>query len=303
MFLNDLGGNGETEAGATVLGGVEGQKQALANLFGEAVAGVGNLNFYGSAIFGERAAHAEYAEQTALHGLGGIVDEVGERTANGFVIGKDQRQSGFEIALDGDALKAPGKQGERLVGDLVHVAGARLRRRKLGKCRKLIDERAQCSHAGKNDFAAFANDGRRVGLAAIEMPADALGRERDGRQRILDFVGYALRHFFPRELTLSAEKFRSVFDDEDRAGPAVRQFESRAGDGEMHIAAVEMKFDFGGSCAHALAATNHSGEFIHRIRRQEDIELLAANADIFVLTHREPQTLDWLAERFPNYRA
>jgi hypothetical protein len=51
-FLDDLGGNREPEAGAAVLGGVKGQKQALANFFGEAVASVGNLNFYSGAIFG-----------------------------------------------------------------------------------------------------------------------------------------------------------------------------------------------------------------------------------------------------------
>ena len=45
MFLHDLGGDGEAEAGAAMLGGVEGQKQPFANFIGEAMAGVGNGNF------------------------------------------------------------------------------------------------------------------------------------------------------------------------------------------------------------------------------------------------------------------
>ena len=50
-FLNDLGGDGKTEAGAAMLGGVERQEEPLANFFGEAVAGVGNLDLDSGAIF------------------------------------------------------------------------------------------------------------------------------------------------------------------------------------------------------------------------------------------------------------
>ena len=45
------------------------------------------------------AANAEHAQQAALHGLGGVVDEIGEGAANGIGIGKHGRQAGFEIAL------------------------------------------------------------------------------------------------------------------------------------------------------------------------------------------------------------
>ena len=37
-----------------MLGGVEGQEQALANLVGEPVAGVGDDNLHGHAVFAER---------------------------------------------------------------------------------------------------------------------------------------------------------------------------------------------------------------------------------------------------------
>ena len=52
-FLDDLGGDGEAQARAAVLGGVEGQEEALADLFGEPVAGVGDFDFDGGAIFGK----------------------------------------------------------------------------------------------------------------------------------------------------------------------------------------------------------------------------------------------------------
>ena len=44
-------------------------------------------------------ANAEHAQQAALHGFSGVVDEVGEGAANGLGIGQDRRQAGLEIAL------------------------------------------------------------------------------------------------------------------------------------------------------------------------------------------------------------
>ena len=201
-----------------MLGGVEGQKQPLANLVGEAVAGVGDGDFDRRAIFAERAVHAEHAQQAALHGLGGIVDEVGQRAANGLRIGQHQRQAGLQIALHGDAVEPAGEQRQRLLGHLVHVAGARLRRGKLRQRGELIDQRAQRAHAAQNDLAAFADDVGRIGLAAVEMAADALGGERDGRERVLDLVGHALRHFLPRQLPLRAQQLGGVFNHQHGAG-------------------------------------------------------------------------------------
>ena len=57
-------------------------------------------------------------------------------------------------------------------------------------------------------------------------------------------MGDALRDFFPCELALGAEEFGCVFDDKHVPGLPARQFKSRAGDGKMHIAAMEMEFDF-----------------------------------------------------------
>ena len=42
MLLDDLGGDGEAEAGAALLGGEVGEEEALAHLVGEAGAGVGD---------------------------------------------------------------------------------------------------------------------------------------------------------------------------------------------------------------------------------------------------------------------
>ena len=93
VLLHDFGGDGKAQAGAAMLGGVEGQEQPLANLVGQAVAGVGDGDLNGRAIFAERGANAEHAQQAALHGFGGIVDQVGQRAANGLGIGQHRAAS------------------------------------------------------------------------------------------------------------------------------------------------------------------------------------------------------------------
>ena len=64
---------------------------------------------------------------------------------------------------------------------------------------------------------AFPQDALRIrrqpeALAhAIENARDALGAQRDGRQRILQFVSDAARHFVPGRGLLGAQQFAGVF--------------------------------------------------------------------------------------------
>ena len=99
MLLHNLGRDGKPQSGAPMLGGVEGQEQPLANLVGQSVAGVGDRHLHRRAILAERACEiSEHAQQAALHGLGGVIDQVGQRAANGFRIGQHRRQPGCQIA-------------------------------------------------------------------------------------------------------------------------------------------------------------------------------------------------------------
>ena len=99
MLLHDFGGDGEAETGAAMFGGIEGQKEPLANLVGQSVTGVGDGDLDGRAVFAERRVDAEHAQQAALHGFSGIVDEVGQRPADGLGIGQHRRQVGLKVAL------------------------------------------------------------------------------------------------------------------------------------------------------------------------------------------------------------
>ena len=138
----------------------------------------------------------------------------------------------------------------------------------------MVDESAKRADASENDFAAFADDGGRIRLTAIKMAADAFGRERNRRERILNFVSNALGHFFPCQLALGAEQFRSVFNHQDSSGSSVCQFEARAGDGEMHVTAAKMEFQFGGCRAHSLSAAYYAGKFVDALGWQQSVQLL-----------------------------
>jgi len=48
-------------------------------------------------------------------------------------------------------------------------------------------------------------------LGAVELAGDAIGAQRDGRQRILDFVRDAARHFVPGRGLLGAQQLAGIF--------------------------------------------------------------------------------------------
>ena len=63
------------------------------------------------------AVNAEHAQQAALHGFGGVVDQVGQGAADGFGIGQNRGQARLEVPLHGDAIETAGKQRQRFLGN------------------------------------------------------------------------------------------------------------------------------------------------------------------------------------------
>ena len=88
---------------------------------------------------------------------------------------------------------------------------------KLGERGELVDEGAHRFDGAEDDVAAFADDAGGVGRGAIDVAADVLGGEGDGRERVPNLVRDALRDFFPGGLALRAEEVGDVFEDEDEA--------------------------------------------------------------------------------------
>jgi hypothetical protein len=241
--------------------------------------------------------NTEHAEKAALHGFRGIVDEIGERAPDGIAICHHRGKSRFEDALNGNAFETSSEKSECVFGNLIHIAGTRLGRGKLRECRELVDESSKSSNAGEDDFTALTDNRRRVGLATIEMPADAFCGKCDGGEGVLDFVRYPLSDFFPGDLPLGAKEFRGVFDDEDCSRAVAGQLEPSAGDGEMKVAPAYMEFDFSGCGTHALTPTNDARKFIENIRRKNRIKLLALEASAFILAHEDSEGAIGLEDR------
>ena len=112
------------------------------------------------------------------------------------------------------------------------------------------------------------------------MPADALGGERNGRERILDLVGHALRHFFPGQLALRAQQFRGVFDDQHGSRLPVCEFKPSAGHGQMHGAATRVQLDFSGGRAHALSAPDHAGQIFGAVGGQQRLDAFSRQGSV-----------------------
>src|SRR5579862_8029022 len=70
----------------------------------------------------------------------------------------------------------------------------------------------------------------------------------------------------------------------------MRQLKARAGDSQMHVAATQTEFDFGGGCAHTLATANHARQFVDAFRRQKGVEDLASQAGVLVLAHENSKS-------------
>jgi hypothetical protein len=101
---------------------------------------------------------------------------------------------------------------------------------------------------------------------------DALGRQGDGSERILDLVSDALGNLFPGKLTLSTEKLGHVFDDEYISGEAMREFKAGACYGETDGAPSPGQFEFSGCSAHSLSAPDDASKLVGRVRRQKSVD-------------------------------
>jgi len=154
---DELLDDGEAEAGASLLGGEVGEEEALSHLVGEAGAGVcdDELDVSDRAGAGgeEAGGDVELAEEAVLHGLGGIVDEVGESSFEGFGVGEDEGQVGCEVAADADGAEAAGEECEGVFDDGVEVRGMGPGAGELGESGELVDERAHGFDRGGDDFS------------------------------------------------------------------------------------------------------------------------------------------------------
>ena len=167
---------------------------------------------------------AALAATAALDRRDRVVDQVGERPADLLAVDLDGRQAGIELRVEGDVLGAVVAR-DGVGDDAVQVAGLGVRRRKPREVRELVDQQLEAVDLAGDGVDAFVEDLDVVGIrggARPEAAPDALRRELDRRERVLDLVGDPARHLAPGDHALHLDRLRVVVEHDHRAEHAAR---------------------------------------------------------------------------------
>ena len=144
---------------------------------------------------------------------------------------------------------------QRVLHHLIQIGGHGLRGREARELREFVHQRAHGFHFARDGGGAFPQDAPRVGGAVSERGpswrADAVGAKRDGRERILDLVRHAARHFVPGRGLLGAQQFAGVFHHQYESGAALL---IERGHGERQMQHAPLGFVFNLRAGHAGAA-------------------------------------------------
>ncbi len=102
MLLDDLCGDGEAQPGAALFGGEIGQEETLAHLVVQAVAGIGDDDLRHGVPLDHPGFDRQLTQQTALHGLGRIVDQIGQSALHRLGIRQNRRNVRPQALDDAD---------------------------------------------------------------------------------------------------------------------------------------------------------------------------------------------------------
>ena len=89
---DDAGGDGETQAGAAILGGKMRQEQAVFVFGRDAVPGVLHADFNGFGLAVGAGGDGDFAEGSGFEGFGGVVDEIDDDAAEQAAVGANRRE-------------------------------------------------------------------------------------------------------------------------------------------------------------------------------------------------------------------
>src|SRR3974390_3123715 len=100
----------------------------------------------------------------------------------------------------------------------IRVGGSGTRDRESRELREFRYQRLERADFARNQCGALAKQLGQLGgirwiAAPVEITYQALDRKLDRRQRVLDFVSYALRDFLPGSRLLGAKQFGKIVDD------------------------------------------------------------------------------------------
>ena len=118
-------------------------------------------------------------------------------------------------ALEGDVGAADLDQERGFAQRLAQVHHLHVRLRHAGEGRELVDHAADIGDLADDRVGALVEDLAILGDDLAVAAADALGRELDRGQRVLDLVGDAARHVGPGRGALRLHEIGDVVDGDD----------------------------------------------------------------------------------------
>ena len=159
---------------------------------------------------------------------------------------------------------------QRLADDFIEIAAHGLRRGEARELGELVHQRFHRFHGLGDGGGAFVDDAGGAGrqVQAVELAADALGGKRDRRQRVLDLMGHAARHFMPCRRLLRAQELAGIFEDHDETRGELR-FQRRNRHRQVDLAAVGVQFQLPGRQAGAPRALHEVLDFGGVLAREE----------------------------------
>ena len=150
-----------------------------------------------------------------LDRLGGVLDDVAERLAHQPAVEGSHQRLGAEIALEGDVGAADLDQERGFAQRLAQIHHLHVRLRHARKGRELVDHAADIRDLADDRVGALVEHLAVLGDHLAVAAADALGRQLDRRQRVLDLMGDAARHVGPGRGALRLHEIGDVVDGDD----------------------------------------------------------------------------------------
>ena len=187
----------------------------------DAAAGVGHHQLHGIGGAG-LGGDVQRLDQRILHGFGGIVHQVHHHALELFADpGSPAAGPGASCVRIEMPSSRPWNTASAFRHNLIEIAARRAAR--WGSART-----ARTRPPASSPIPPLARWWPRIPqtmravlgrqVEAVQLARDALGGKRDGRQRILDLVRDAARHFVPGRGLLRAQQFAGVFQHHHEAG-------------------------------------------------------------------------------------
>ena len=254
MLGDDLSHDGQSQARAPLLGGEIGEEEILVVFRGDPGSIVFEFHHHRTSRLIVTAANSDLAAALDFdQGVKGVVDQIDEDPLDLDRVPAYGLDSGVEVGAHPDALQGPVVAGEGQFDEFGRIDLHGMADGKTCETGKLLDQGLErgrlCGDQSRRfrqclaELAGLACPGQGF-LDPVEAVPDAIGRELDGGQRVLDLVSQSSGDLLPGGEFLSSDQFREVVQDDQVLDSILeRQVGGGHGDGERQLSQAPLEVD------------------------------------------------------------